>query len=170
MNAEQIRAAIAASPALTAQARAASSDADLLALASAVAAVAPPRLTPGQTITTRGAAAKFPSLGGLPRSLSFEAAMLALETFAQAGAQSSDTPTKLLARAVSRQIEGFQRLGLDFSEVELRTMLDYLTTTSPAVLTTAQAAGFKALAEVPEEVSLHDLKAAIYANDGSLLV
>ncbi|MEY5100923.1 MAG: hypothetical protein RJA36_3642 [Pseudomonadota bacterium] len=170
MSPEQIRSAIQADAGLLALAQAAASDADIAALAASVAQQAPKRVVLGSSITTRGAAARFPSIGGLPPSLSFEAAMMALETFATAGAQSSDMPTKLLARAVSRQIEGFQRLGLDFGEPELRTMLDYLTTLQPAVLTTAQAAGFKALADAAEVVTPHDIKAAIYADDGTLLV
>lgn len=110
------------------------------------------RLVSG-TITTRGAAAAFPALGGLPGSLAFEAAMLALETFAAANVDSADIATKLTARGVRRQLAGFQELGLDFSVAALRGMLDQLAAAS--VLTTAQASGFKGLAPVVADPITH---------------
>ncbi len=140
-------------------------------IAELLSAAKPRAVVVGQTITTRGAAARFPALGGLPRSLSFEAATMALENFAAAGASSPDLLTKLLARAVTRQLEGFGRLGLDFGEPELRTMLDLLTTvpsTEAPVLTVAQAAGFKALAEMYVPFSVDAVSRALNVAEGRM--
>ena len=125
---------------------------------AAVLSVGRKRVVSGQTITTRGAAARFPVVAGLLGPLAFEAAMLALETFASANADAGDLATKLMARAVRRQLQGFQDLGLDFGEPALRSMLDSFV---PAILSPDQAAGFKALAEAPDPVPVQAVVAAL---------
>ncbi len=129
----------------------------------------PPKLTAG-VVSTRGAAAKFPALNGLPRSYSMEVALLKLETFvatyrdAQLPAPESEGfavayMTKIAARAVGRKLEEFQATGLDFSEDELRDRLDDLAAQN--VITAAEADGFKALALQPDPISVLDVSRAL---------
>lgn len=112
----------------------------------------------GATITTRGASAAFPAIGGLPGPLAFEAAMLALEAFASTQANSEQITTKLLARAVGRQLQGFQALGLDFGSPAMRSMLDTLAGT---VLSPEQVAGFKGLAQKPSPLTTNEVSDAL---------
>lgn len=60
-----------------------------------------------------------------------------------------------------------ERGELDVGLQSVRSQIDALT---PAVFTPAQAAAIKALAERPEPVSEFDVRCAIYADDGSLKV
>lgn len=60
-----------------------------------------------------------------------------------------------------------ERGELDVGLQSVRTQIDALT---PAVFTTAQAEAIKALAEHPEAVSEFDVRCAIYNDDGSLKV
>lgn len=60
-----------------------------------------------------------------------------------------------------------ERGELDVGLQSVRSQIDALT---PAVFTPAQAAAIKALAERPELVSEFDVRCAIYADDGSLKV
>ena len=117
-------------------------------LIAAILSVGRTRVETGPVITTRGAASKFPAIGPLPGPLAFEAAMLALETFATQGAQSADPQTMLTARAVKRQLVAFDERGLDFGDPVLRGMLDSFTVSEPPLLTVAQVDGFKSLALV----------------------
>lgn len=112
----------------------------------------------GATITTRGASAAFPSIAGLPGPLAFEAAMLALETFATAQVNSADLPTKLTARAVGRQLQAFQELGLDFGSPAMRAMLDSF---KGVVLSAEQAEAFKALAQKPAPLTTNEVSDAL---------
>lgn len=92
-------------------------------------------------ITSRGASAIYPKLTYPTRSMSFEASMLKLETFANSQKDSANTNTKLIARAVYRQLDSFNRTGLDMGDSEVHTMLDFLASLS--VITVAEAKGFK---------------------------
>lgn len=94
-------------------------------------------------ITSRGAAALFPKLAFPARSMAFEAAMLKLETFANTQKDSADVSTKLIARAVYRQLDSFNRTGLDMGDLEVHGMLDLLA--SMGVITPPEAEGFKAM-------------------------
>ena len=141
MTPQQIRDAIAASPALQAHQAAGR----INAIAAALSAAQPKKMVAG-TITTRGAAAAFPDLTGLGRALSFEVALSALETWRDANLTSATLPFKMLARAIKRQLESFDARGLDFSDAELRGMLDNLVKAPFGVLSQAQADGFKSLA------------------------
>lgn len=140
MTADDIRGAVQADPQLQRLARAGNS--------AAIAAVL--RHTGGQpqtgdVITTRGAAARYPSVDGLPGPLAFEAAMLQLEGWSANHANSAELLHHLRARAISRVLEVFPTLGLDFGDPALRATLDTLV---PDVLSQAQVDAFKTLAAV----------------------
>ena len=120
---------------------------------AAILSVGRTRVETGLVITTRGAASRFPAAAPLTGPLAFEAAMLALETFAAQGIQSANPQTMLTARAVKRQLVAFDERGLDFGDPVLRGMLDSFTVSEPPLLTGAQVAGFKSLANVADPVS-----------------
>ena len=140
MTADDIRAAVEASPQLC-----------RLATAGNVAALTVmlrlhcQTVQAGEVITARGAAARFSSIDNLPGPLAFEAAIGALEAFVAANADSADVQDKLRARAIGRVLEVFPALGLDFGDPALRASLDTL---AEDVLTQAQIDAFKGLARV----------------------
>ena len=113
----------------------------------------------GNITTTRGAAALFPSLNGLPRALSFQLALRKLIGFATAAKQSQQLDVSLLGEAVSLQLEGFQTQGLDFAEPELRNMLDYLVSLN--ALSQDESNGFKSIAEQIEVITVFEVASAL---------
>lgn len=154
MTPQQIRDAIAASPAL--QALAAAGNTQGIADALSVGRTS---LVSG-TITTRGAAALFPSLGGLPGALAFQLAHRKLVAFAATAKASATLSTSLLGEAIELQITSFRDLGLDFSSAALREMLDIIVASGG--ITADEAAGFKGLAvSVADPITHERVTAAI---------
>ncbi len=141
MNAQAINAAIAASSELQALVAAG----DFEAVATALSVDQPQVVAPGETFTVRGAAAKFPSLNGLPGALSFQLAYRKLTQFAAMASADEDLATNLLGDAITLQLDAFNRLGLDFGEPALRDMLDLIVASSQGTFTQDEAEGFKAL-------------------------
>lgn len=138
MTVDEIRAAIQASPALQ----------RLRAAGNVVALTAMLRLTgeraePGEVLSMRAAAARFPAADGLPGPLALEVVLVALETYATANASSAVLARRLRARAINRLLDALQAKGLDFGEPGLRASLELL---GQDVLTPAQVEGLKALA------------------------
>lgn len=121
------------------------------------------------TITTRGAAAEFPTLAGLPGALAFQLAYRKLIAFAAAAKASETLSTSLLGEAIELQITSFRDLGLDFSSAALRGMLDIITASGG--ITADEANGFKGLATSAADPILEfTVRQAIFADDGTLLV
>ncbi len=118
---------------------------------AAIISVGRKRVVQGPVITTRGAAAAFPSLNQLPGALAFQLAFRKLTTFATAASASPELVTNLLGDAITLQLESFHNLGLDFGSPALRDMLDLIVL--KGAITAEEAAGFKALAEVPDAVT-----------------
>lgn len=140
MDATEIRAAIAADPALQALVP------DTTALAAA--------LSQGRTQTVStlvGVGLVMDCLGPTEGS----AVLNALD-----GLRAVSSPVKWAWLLLERG-------ELDVGLQSVRSQIDALT---PAVFTTAQAEAIKALAERPETVSEFDVRCAIYNDDGSLKV
>lgn len=114
------------------------------------------------TITTRGAAAAYPALGGLPGALAFQLAHRKLVSFAATAKASQTLSTSLLGEAIELQITSFRDLGLDFSSPALRGMLDIIVQSGG--ITAEEAAGFKGLAvSQPDPITHTQVGAALAA-------
>lgn len=160
MTAEEIQAAIVASPELKAKAQAGAINALAGALsAGRISTVA------GVKIRAAEAAERYPDAGALPGPLAFEAVLLALEAFAIAKAESATPRERFMARATDRALVEFKSQGLDFGRPALRDMLTALV---PAVLTQAQASALLGLAERPDRITEADVRAAILDDRGRL--
>ena len=156
MTHQEIRDAIAASPELQAFRADGNFEGIAVSLSSAPVGI----VKAGDVITTRGAAARFPPLGGLPNSLAFQLAHRKLKTWATPSVASTNLPTSLLADAILLQLAGFEDKGLDFGEPELRNMLDYLSILG--VISVEEAAGFKALANAKDSpISWQQVRSAV---------
>lgn len=161
MTPQEIRAAIAASPSLLAQAQTAASEADIEAIAAA--------LSVGRTevysrmTSARGLAELMP--GG---PLAAEAALLKLEGARDNMLASQDAQTRLFGSLLKRQLGFLAGDGLDFGSAALRSMLDQFAALS--ILTTSEVAALKSVATRPAPVPASAVKRAIYADDGALLV
>lgn len=149
MTPQQIRDAIAASPAL--QAMQAAGNHQGIADALSVGLTEPySRIT-----TARGLAEFFP--GG---PLAAEAVLLKLEGSAVTLKASADSSQKLLGSLLSRQLGFLNSEGLDFGSAALRGMLDYFA--SIGILTSSEATGLKAIAERPAKITHESVTAAIH--------
>ena len=161
MTPAEIRAAIAADAVLLAQARAAASEADIEAIAAA--------LSVGRTevysrmTSARGLAELMP--GG---PLAAEAVLLKLEGARDTMLASQDAQTSVLGSLLKRQLGFLSGDGLDFGSAALRGMLDQFG--ALGVLTTQEVAALKTIGTRPAQISAIAVKAAIYADDGTLLV
>ena len=163
MAIDEILAAVQASAEMTADAQAG----NLRAVARSLS-VGLKRVVVGNRLNITTASARYQSADGLPGPLAFEAAMMALEDFATAQANSETLLTKLSARATARALEAFREdRGLDFGAPALREMLALLT---PSVLTQGQCDAFLALAEVPDPVTETQVRAALTDETGLLRV
>lgn len=140
MDANEIRAAIAADPALQALVP------DTTALAAS--------LSQGRTQTVSA----FVGVGRVMDCLGPTEGAAVLD--ALDGLRAVSSPVKWAWLLLERG-------ELDVGLQSVRSQIDALT---PAVFTPAQAAAIKALAERPEIVSEFDVRCAIYADDGSLKV
>ena len=115
-------------------------------------------------ITPRGAAAKFPALGGLPGPLALQKALRQLTAFAEAAKAAPVETTSLLGEAIEEQVRGFRVQGLDFSTPALRGMLDLIA--AHGGISAEQAAGFKALAQEPDPLSTDNVSDALNRAQG----
>lgn len=151
MTAQEILAAIAASPAL--QALAAAKDwAGIAASLSANRKKVIPKI-----ITARGIAAAFP--GG---PFAAEAALMKLEGARDAMLASNDAQTKVTGSLLKRQLAFLATEGLDFGDATLRSMIDlFATPQGGSVLTTTERDAFKAMAMVDDPVSEREVEAAV---------
>jgi hypothetical protein len=162
MAADEIRAAILASPDLKAKAQAGA----INALAGALSA-GRISTTAGVKIRAAEAAERYPDAGALPGPLAFEAVLLALEAFAIAKADSTTPRERFMARATDRALIEFKGAGLDFGRPALRDMLTALV---PTVLTQAQASALLGLAERPDRITEAEVRAALFDEVGRLLL
>lgn len=158
MTPQQIRAAIASSSELQAHQAAGNYE----AIAASLTASQPTSAQRGVTVSTRGAAAAFPSIAGLPGALAFQLAHRRLASFAATAKASAVLPTNLLGDAIELQLQSFRDLGLDFGQPALRDMLDFISA-QPGGITPDEAAAFKALAPqvAPAPVTWQAVLAAV---------
>ncbi len=152
MTGDEIRAAIAASPALQAIGE------DTQALADALS-VGRTRIA-SRIVSARGIASDFP--GG---PVAAEAVLMKLEGAATALSASAATQDKVLGSLISRQLRFLAGEGLDFGSVALRGMLDQFS--AAGILTAEEVAGLKSLALEPDPVSEMDVRRAVWADDGT---
>lgn len=154
MTADEIRAAVQASPQLKRLAVVGNTT----AIAAFLGATAG-RVQAGDVLTPRAVSGRFPAVAGLPGPLAFEAAVMALEGYATLNAGSAVQRSRLLARGIRRMLEVFPTIGLDFGASALRDTLDALT---PDVLSADQVAAFKSLARLaPAQTSARQVGAAL---------
>lgn len=154
MTADEIRAAVQASPQLQRLAAAG----NIVALTEMLRVIGQ-RTRPGDVVTDRDAAARFPALDGQPGPLAFEVAMAALDKYVADNAASTALARRLRARAISRVLERFTSSGLDFGDPAMRSVLDMLALD---VLTVAQTNAFKALAGLqPGQVTERQVREAV---------
>lgn len=157
MTADEIRAAIAADPALQALAAGGATQ----ALADALSAG---RTEVRSRITSaRGMAEHMP---GGPAAA--EIVLMKLEGARDAMLGSADDATKVMGSLLRRQLRFLDGEGLDFGSPALRAMLDQFVLLN--ILTADEVTGLKAIAQFPAPVPEWDVRCAIYADDGTLLV
>ena len=155
MTAQEIRDAIAASQELQALVP------DTTALAAA--------LSVGRTevysrlVSARGMAADY--FGG---PVGAEVILMKLEGAATALKASAEQADKVLGSLISRQLGFLSGDGLDFGYPALRGMLDQFA--AGGILTAEEVVGLKAIATRPLPVSEHDVRHAIYNDNGTLKV
>ena len=155
MTADEIRAAIAADPALQAIVPDTQSIADTL---SAGRTKVVPRMT-----SARGLAELLP--GG---PLQAEMILLKLEATRDALLASADPGEKLMGSMLRRQLDFLERDGLDFGSAALRGMIDQLA--AQGVLTAGEVTAIKTIGVVSDPVDEYAVRVAIYNDDGSLRV
>lgn len=161
MTPQQIRDAIDADPALLALVP------DTEALAAALSAGRKVR-NPATKYTSLGMAERFPALGGLPGPLACELALQKLEGFATAARQSADPATKLLGATIARQMTHLTGGGMAIGSPAITAMLSIVV--GAGALTQAEADALQDVAAVDAPVSEYEVRAAIFADDGTLLV
>lgn len=157
MTADEIRAAIAADPAL--QALAASGATQALADA----------LSAGRTeVRTRTTSARGMAEHMASGPAAAEVVLIKLEAARDAMLGSADDATKVMGSLLRRQLRFLDGEGLDFGSAALRAMLDQFALQN--ILTTDEVTALKAIAQFPAPVPEWDVRCAIYADDGTLLV
>lgn len=150
MTADEIRAAIAADPALQTLA----ADGNHIAIATALSAG---RMKPTPRMTSaRGLAELLP--GG---ALQAEAILLKLEAARDAMLASTNDGERLMGSVLRRQLGFLASDGLDFGSAALRGTLDQLG--AAAILTGAEVDAFKAIALVPDTIAHVDVAVALEA-------
>lgn len=105
-------------------------------------------------ITARGIAASYP--GG---AIGAEVVLLKLEGARDAMLASADQNQKVLGSLLRRQLAFLGTEGLDFGDATLRGMLD--TFAAMSIITAQEAANLKAMALVPDPISVNDVSAAL---------
>lgn len=157
MTPEDIRAAVTADQALLDMAAAGNTQGIADALSVGRTRVA------SRLISARGIAAGYP---GGPAAA--EVVLLKLEGARDALMASADQSSKVLGSLLKRQLGFLAADGLDLGDAALRGMLDQFA--AAGILTTDDAANLKALALVADPVAEWDVRCAVYAADGALLV
>lgn len=152
MTADEIRAAIAASPDLQALGE------DTQALSDALS-VGRTRVA-SRIVSARGIASDFP--GG---PVAAEAVLMKLEGAAAALAISVSTQDKVLGSLIHRQLGFLAAEGLDFGSPALRGMLDQFA--ASGILSADEVSGLKSLAMEPDPVPEMDVRRACWADDGA---
>ena len=155
MTADEIRAAIAADPALQALVP------DTQAIADALSAGRTKVVS--RMTSARGMASLLP--GG---PLQAEMILLKLEAARDALLASTDPGEKLMGSMLRRQLDFLSRDGLDFGDAALREMINQLGAQS--VLTAEEVTAIKTIGVVPAPVDEYAVRVAIYNDDGSLRV
>jgi hypothetical protein len=150
MTPQQIRAAVAADPALQALA-AARNDAGLADALSVGRTKIEPRM-----VSARGLAERY---SGGP--IGAEIVLMKLEGAASSMSTSADQSQKVLGSLIKRQLSFLAGDGLDFGSAALRGMLDQFVTLG--VLTDDEVAGLKAIAVVPDVVTAFEVAQAMEA-------
>lgn len=161
MTPAEIRAAISADATLLAMVRGYAAQPQWEAVAAGISAThneVRPRM-----VSARGLAERLP--GG---PMAAEVILQKLEGAAAAMSLSQDAQTKVLGGLIGRQLKFLAADGLDFGSPALRGMLDQLAGAS--IITADEAAALKAIALVPVSVSEHEVRAAVFADNGDLLV
>lgn len=152
MTPQEIRAAIAASPELTALAQAGNTQAIADALSAGRTRIA------SHFASERGVLERFP--GG---PLAGDALLAKLEAFA--------ATAHPLASIVKRALKFLgQAEGLDIGSPATQGLISTLAGLNPPVITTAERDGLRAMATQPDPVPEFDVRRAIFADDGTLLV
>jgi hypothetical protein len=163
MTPEHIRAAINADPALLALAQAGNTQ----AIADALS-VGRTRADTATKFTSLGISERFPTLGGLPGPLAAELLFQKLEGFATAAAASEDPATKLLGGATTRQMGHLTNNGMAIGSPAVAAMLAVIA--GSGAITQAEADALVGVAAVADPVPEFDVRRAIFADDGTLLV
>lgn len=114
-------------------------------------------------VSARGLAERLP--GG---PLAAELILKKLEGAAAAMQASPDQQQQLMGSLIARQLKFLASDGLDFGSPALRGMLDQLT--AATIITADEAAALKAIGQVPANVTEYDVRRAVLADDGTLLV
>lgn len=148
MTPQQIRDAIAASPELQALQAAG----NLQGIADALS-VDGTRVVP-RMVSARGLAEHVP--GG---PIAAETILLKLEGARDTMLASQDAGTRVMGSLLRRQLGFLAADGLDFGSAALRSMLDQFA--AQGILTAAEVAGLKAIAELPDNVTWQQVKQAI---------
>lgn len=155
MTHDEIRAAIAADPALQAIVP------DTQAIADALS-VGRTKVVSRMT-GARGLASLLP--GG---PLQAEMILLKLEASRDALLASADPGEKLMGSMLRRQLDFLSRDGLDFGDVAFREIIEQLG--AQGVLTAEEVAAIKTIGVVPDPVDEYTVRVAIYNDDGSMKV
>jgi hypothetical protein len=154
MSPNEIRAAIAASPALQAM-QAAGDHAGIAAALS----VGRTRRDGGTKFSSLGIAERYASLNGLPGPLAAELCLQKLEGFATAASASTDPATKLLGQATRRQMGHLAGGGMAVGSVAVGQMLAVIV--QAGALTQAEATALQDVANVPDPIPHEAVTAAI---------
>ena len=114
-------------------------------------------------VSSRGLAELFP--GG---PLMAEGVLLKLEGARDTMLASADAGERIVGSLLRRQLGFLAGEGLDMGSAALRHMLD--TFVGLGILSAGEAAALKAIATRPAVVPEFDVRRAIFADDGTLLV
>ena len=158
MTPQEIRAAIAADPALVAL-QAIGNHQRIAELLSA----GRKKPDPVTKFASLGIAERYPTLGGLPGPLAAELCLQKLETFAAAAIESDDTATRLLGGAARRQMKHLEGSGMALGSPAISAMLAVIV--GAGGLTQAEADALVGIAVIDAPVSLASVSAAINEGD-----
>lgn len=155
MTSDEIRTAISVSPTI----RALVPDTTAIAAALSVGR----KETYSRITSARGIADLFP--GG---PIGAEVVIMKIEGAASTMKASADAQQKVLGSLITRQLGFLAGEGLDFGSVALRGMLDQFV--GLGILTADDVVGLKSIGERAAPVSEFAVRAAIFADDGTLRV
>ena len=159
MTPQQIRAAISAEQALVDLARA--NPPGVHAIAAALSAGR--KEVRSRMVSARGLAELFP--GG---PVAAEMVLMKLEQARDQMLQAGTPETQVMGSMLRRQLGFLAADGLDFGSAALRGMLDQFA--ALGILTSTEVAGLKSIGEQAAPVTEYQVRCAIFADDGALLV